>query len=356
MNKLGWILLLGLASSFTQALEVTQVRAESQAFDPELGESAKIHFSIDEPASVSLNIYDGRDRLVKQVKQEELAAGEHALSWNGMDLKGRVVPPEAYSYSLTAVNAEHNVTHDLTDLTGDEIVNVSDVRWDKETGLIHYHLERPARVSIRIGLKEGGPLLRTLLDWAPRPGGTQAEVWDGWDASNALRVNAHPKLNLAVTAYSLNENILLVGGKPQSVAFAELTEENSRKKVEVRKHNKRMYFHADQPLETRSDFETFLTLGMDAEKDAEGRWVVSGSVPVRLNVAKKDKERLLERRFEPVFYVDGTFAFETEVGFLPMTWHWDTSSVNEGEHYVTVNVRGYEGNFGTATLKFWVKR
>jgi hypothetical protein len=37
-----------------------------------------------------------------------------------------------------------------------------------------------------------------------------------------------------------------------------------------------------------------------------------------------------------------------------MTWLWDTSTVNEGEHYVTTNVRGYEGNFGTATLKVWV--
>lgn len=64
----------------------------------------------------------------------------------------------------------------------------------------------------------------------------------------------------------------------------------------------------------------------------------------------------MARRFEPVFFVDGQFAFENEVGFVPMTWNFDPRSLNEGEHYLTVNLRGYEGNFGIATLKVLVQR
>ena len=44
-------------------------------------------------------------------------------------------------------------------------------------------------------------------------------------------------------------------------------------------------------------------------------------------------------------------VFENETGFLPMTWNWDTSNASPGIHYLTANLRGYEGNFGMATVK-----
>ncbi|WP_250463076.1 FlgD immunoglobulin-like domain containing protein [Microbulbifer litoralis] len=361
MSRAVWLLILALISNLTQALEITQVRLDKKGFNPADREKASIHFNIDKPAQVVLHIYDGRERLVNRINGGQLPSGDHKLAWNGRDSKGKVVPPEAYSYTLTATSerkdgeGEEKVTHDLTDLTGGEALAVKDVRWDKEQGVVRYHLDKPARVSIRLGLKEGGPLLRTLVDWVPRDGGAQAEPWGGWDSSHALNIGKHPKLNLAVTAYSLSDNTLLVGPKPTKIAFADLPADKIRKKTALQKPTKRMYYHADQPLESRGDFETYLTLGTKAKKDKEGRWIVSGKVPIRLDVAEKDRERLLARRFEPVFFVDGTFAFENEVGFLPMTWQWDSSTVNEGEHYVTVNVRGYEGNFGTATMRLWVE-
>lgn len=39
-----------------------------------------------------------------------------------------------------------------------------------------------------------------------------------------------------------------------------------------------------------------------------------------------------------------------------MTWKWDSSKFNPGEHFVTLNIRGYEGNFGAATVKVLVER
>ncbi|WKD48530.1 FlgD immunoglobulin-like domain containing protein [Microbulbifer spongiae] len=346
----------GLLSIGVQALAITQVSVDKQVFEPARGERARIRFVLDEPARIALALYDGRDRLVRVVEGGEVAAGVQQLSWDGLDLHGHPVPAEAYSYTLSATNNERSVTHDLTDLTGGARVEVADVRWDTDAGRIRYHLSQPARVSIRLGLKAGGPLLRTLLDWAPRPGGAQAESWDGWDESQVLKIDAHPRLNLAVTAYALPQNTLFVGERPQRVAFADLPAEKRREKNTTGPRTKRMYHHADQPLERRGDIATHLSLGIDAERDSEGRWRVSGTVPLRLHVAQKDRARLLAQRFEPVFYVDGIFAFENEVGFLPMTWQWDSRRVSAGEHFVTVNVRGYEGNFGTATLKLWVER
>lgn len=334
---------------------ITQVRADRFAFDPAKNESVTIRFNIDRPAEVDLMLYDGRDRLVRHVKGGELAAGDHVLTWDGRDSRKHPVPPEAYVYTITAKAAQGGrVTHDLTDLTGGELLTVKDPRWDPESGRVHYILDKPARVNIRFGLQEGGPYLRTLIDWVPRKAGAQSEPWDGWDASRILPIAKHPMLLTSVMAYSLPDNALLVGPQPERVTFAALLEEPRRER-QPRKGPKRMYFHADQPLETRGDVSASLTIDGPVKQDAQGRWIVSGRVPVRLHVAEADRTRVLSRRFEPVFFVDGIFAFENEVGFLPMTWHWDTSTVNAGEHFVTANVRGYEGNFGAATLKVWVE-
>lgn len=334
---------------------ITQVRADRLAFDPAKKESATIRFNIDRSAEVDLMLYDGRDRLIRRVEGGELAPGEHALTWDGRDSRKRSVPSEAYVYTITAKASQgERVTHDLTDLTGGESLTIKDPRWDPETGRVNYVLDKPARVNIRFGLQEGGPYLRTLIDWVPRAAGAQSEPWDGWDASRVLPLAKHPALLTGVMAYSLSDNTLLVGPQPEQVTFADLPE-TSRRERQPYKGPKRMYFHADQPLDTRGDVSASLTIGGPVKQDAQGRWIVSGRVPVRLHVAEADRTRVLSRRFEPVFYVDGIFAFENEVGFLPMTWHWDTSTVNAGEHFVTANVRGYEGNFGAATLKVWVE-
>ena len=104
-------------------------------------------------------------------------------------------------------------------------------------------------------------------------------------------------------------------------------------------------------MDTRGDITASLTLTGDYRKDAQGRWIVSGQVPLVVNVSDAERQRVLERRFESVFYIDGTYAHENELGYLPLTWVWDTTRINPGEHFITLNVRGYEGNFGAATLK-----
>jgi hypothetical protein len=56
-----------------------------------------------------------------------------------------------------------------------EIVHPKQVQLDATSGLVAYVMLKPARVRIRLGIRDGGPLLRTLADWAPRPAGLQRE-------------------------------------------------------------------------------------------------------------------------------------------------------------------------------------
>jgi hypothetical protein len=357
-----WLALVALAllpvAVQAQGLAITQVQTDKTRVTSGQDRNVQVRFAITAPAYVVLRLYDGRDIQIREIAGRSLLrADEHTLTWDLRDQRGRPVPDEAYSYALEARGEDgKRVRHDLTDLTGGNDITVRDVKWHAASGKLSYVLDRPARVSVRMGLNEGGPLLRTLLDWVVRPAGVQQESWDGRDASDVLDVGQHPRLVVNVRAFALSDNSILVGGTPAKVALIEDLDGSAGRREKTTKGTKRMYAHSQQSLEERGDFGVHLTLPEDLPRTSTGLPIVSTIVPVRLNVAAQDRLRALARRFEPVFFVDGVFAFENEVGFVPMTWNFDPATLNEGEHFLTVNLRGYEGNFGMATLKVFIRR
>ncbi len=345
-------LLLLVPASSAQALEITQVRLDKQSFEPANGELINVHYQLSAPAQVSLQIYDGRDLLVRQIaSQAELAAGAHSFQWAGKDQAGKLLPAEAYRYTLAAKAATGEaVIHDLTDSSWGADVTITDISWDAEEKVLRYRLPEAARVNIRIGLQNFGPLLKTVIDWVPRPAGLNQEPWDGWDKSQAMDLSSHPKLKIIVDGFSLGRNVILLGASPKTAQWLKTMSWPQQRRVVTQTQPKRMHFHSQQAMEGRGDVEIYLELPKNT-KLKNGIPQLSGQVPVRMQVNAKDKQRILDRRFEPVFFIDGAFTFENEVGFLPFTWVWDTTKANNGSHYITANLRGYEGNFGMVTVE-----
>jgi hypothetical protein len=341
------------ASASNPSLVISQVRLDRDRIDPTKNEVVAVRFNLNAPAKVTLSVFDGRDHRVYQAN-EDVAAGDHTLRWNGQDASGKPVPPEAYSYTLTAKNAKGQTIHDLTDLTGGVLLTAKDVRWDATEGKLHYYLDKPARVNLRFGLQDG-PYLRTVVDWVARSAGANAEVWDGMDASGVLKLSTHPAVQPVVKAYTLPDNTIFVGADAEQVRFVADADVRALRERTTPKPAKEMFNLAQQPLETRGDVTAKLTLGGDVRQDKEGRWIVSGKLPLKADVADAQRQRVIERRFEASFYIDGVFSHENELGYVPLTWTWDSSQVNNGEHFVTLNIRGYEGNFGTATVKVMVE-
>jgi hypothetical protein len=340
------------ASASKSTLVIAQVRLDRDRIDPAKNEVVAVRFNLNEPAEVTLSVFDGRDHRVYRAS-EDVAAGDHALNWNGQDASGKPVPPEAYSYTLTAKNAKGQTVHDLTDLTGGVLLTAKDVRWDATEGKLHYYLDKPARVNVRFGLQDG-PYLRTVVDWVARSAGANAEAWDGMDASGVLKLSTHPAVQPVVKAYTLPDNTIFVGANADRIQFMVEKDASALRERTTPKPAKEMFNLAQQPLDTRGDVTAKLTLGGDARQDKEGRWIVSGKLPLKADVADAQRQRVIERRFEASFYIDGVFSHENELGYVPLTWTWDSSQVNNGEHFVTLNIRGYEGNFGTATVKVMV--
>lgn len=338
------------------ALDVTHVYHEPRSFDPARGETVSIHFRISEPARVRVHLHDGRDMRIRTLGAGELEGGEHVVTWDGADALGRQVPPEAYPYTIEAAGKSGPpVVWDLTDLTGGEVLEPDPIDWDPEAGHVRYRLEQAARVRIRIGLENNGPLLRTLLDWVPRSKGPHQETWDGLDAAGVLDLARHPKLALGVQAFALPRNAILVSPPPEAIRLVEGLPEPVDHRAADADSRHRMFDYPHQRIETRRDFPLQIELPAALERTADGLPVVRGPTPIRIRASAEDARRILNERCEAVFFVDGQFAFENEVGFLPITWTWDPKGANPGVHYVTANLRGYDGHFGMYTVKVWVE-
>jgi FlgD Ig-like domain len=339
------------------SLTIANVSADKNTFDIERQRNLTIGYQLDQAADVQLLIYDARNILIKQSNAKAVNAGENIVQWDGRDQAGNLVPPEVYFYVLVAKTASgESAEYDLTDITGGEFLGIQHFMWDKNAKQLELVLNKPARVVVRAGIKNSGPLLKTLMNWAPLNSGKHTLPWSGWDESNVLPMGDHPQLQFAKDAFTLPSNAIIVQSKTRQAGFInELTwPKQVRQKKLLRKL--KMYAPMQVPADKRGDFPMKLSIVGDFPKNKQGVPLVSGKVPVRLNVDHVRLHNLASQRYEPVFYVDGQFVFENEIGFFPMTYVWDSSKVNQGVHYITANLRGYRSNFGMATIKVEVSR
>lgn len=322
-------------------------------FDPVKGERVAIRFKLEREASVRVHVYDGRNRLVRTLDTgSPLEPGEHVLEWDGHDQSGRAVVPEAYVYVFETIDIGGSRSLlDLSDGTGGETLRLHKLHWDPATQTVRYALPQAARVRVRLGLGSGGPMVRTLLDWVPRAKGTHAEPWDGLDASGVLRVADDPRLEVAGQGFALPRNTIVVGPPSSRVELIDELPDWGRREAAERPSRYRLFDYARQPIDQRREYQARIELPAGLPRSAEGDPIITGPTPIRLTVDPSDLGRVVEERCEAVFYLDGEFIFENEVAFLPITWNWDPGSTAPGLHYLSANVRSYEGYFGTLTLR-----
>lgn len=345
-------LCLTATTGFTQAaLQITQVSHTSMAITPGRGDPATIEFFLSEPAAVTVTLYDARDTMIKRVvSAQTFQAGDQTVSWDGTDEANQPVPAEAYHYTIQAQAATgEQAIYDPTDQTGGQRIKVHNIVWDPKNQVIKYLLKKPARVAVRIGIKGGGPLLRSLTNWVPRAAGLNEEPWNGMDSSKVIDVSNHNKLSIQVMAEQLSSNTLIVG-KANRVTLIEDPTWGRHRRPKEKAVNKRPYQQSQLPIESRRDIPLIMTAG-DNETKTAAIPTLGGLIPIRIDVKQEDLALATGRRHEVSFFIDGQLTYEHEVGYLPMTWMLDANKVNPGQHYITANLQGYEGNFGIATIK-----
>jgi hypothetical protein len=346
-----------LAKKLTD-LKISNVATDRLTFRPDKGETVAIIYHLSLPATVDVNIYDSRDILVRRlVIAGNRKAGDNRETWDGKDEAGKLVPPEAYVYTLSARTAQGEQTlYDVTDKTGGEQQWALDTKYDANAGAVSFVLPKPGRVNIRLGLKEG-PLLRTLVNWAVRDAGLHSEPWDGFDNSGVLQFNKHRGLEISFWGFVLNNNTIVVTSEPKANRpdFVQELTWGKQFRASNRPKLPRLFDFWNYPRESCRDPKIYLKPLAVTERKEELP-VINSETYFQLRIDPHDQELITDQKFEVVFYVDGVFAYEEEIGYAPFAWRWNPSGVNSGIHYITAMLRGYKGHLGSATTKVWVGR
>ncbi len=219
-------------------------------------------------------------------------------------------------YTMTPQNQSCPMPPKFTSDLQPREIYATDLSFDSKTGEIKYTLPEPALVRIRIGIRDGGALLKNLLDWDQREAGPHKEIWDGKDTSGQMNFLNRPDLMLVLNCIPIdskerNQNTVIKGFK---------------------KSPQILLSFPDAPLNTQQ------------------KPILKGKSTVRVSLNPEDHLWLSEERYELGIYIDQTFLIEDEEGLNPFNYQLDTSKFNNGLHLITVNLTTYTGETGSASM------
>ncbi len=330
---------------------------DNNEFSPQQQQILSIPFQLQAKAKIKVIIHTPDNDPIRQLDSEDfLPPGKHRLIWDGRDANGVLVPDEAYN-PVFEIHWQDGTkqTVDFRD-TGGEVIEPLPVRITSRKNL-SFTLPHPARVLARLGIK-GGPMLKSLLNWAPRNRGKTLLHWDGYDQDKLLDIRRNPKLSILVEAYRLPEHAVLTVGNTQTSYRAyrrglkTATPPRSFTADQLERNGKRIVSHYFYPKDMNLSPQVALTIDKAFPTNAQGLPIVQCPCPIRVSLANDDKPQLQESLYEIAFFIDNEFVSEQEQGYVPFTWRWKPSNLAPGKHILTVNVSGLRGEVGVRSLLF----
>ncbi|MHC4122457.1 MAG: FlgD immunoglobulin-like domain containing protein [Planctomycetota bacterium] len=333
----------------SQKLEFTRMWLDKKVFDPSRGENATLTFGINKTADVKVKIYDVLGRNIKSFVMDKLKAGEHTINWDGFDSGGKLTAGNVFLYILEAEAEDGSkITYNPATKTGGIEVKTLEYTFDHKSGRIEYVLPKASMVRIRAGFRDG-MFGKSIFVWKPHRAGRHVYMWDGKDDSGMINMLKHPELDLRLGCFTLPDNTIITTGNT-----IELPEENSqinikqREEVWATKGKGRHYQHDPRichPPRFKVMFPT------SSRQDDEKVPVVSGIVPIRVELDERDEEHLIDTRFEIMIFIDSVYVYEVEEGSSPFNYNWDTGNFARGPHLITVNILGYDDHIGIVSHK-----
>jgi FlgD Ig-like domain len=189
-------------------------------FNPSQGQTVSVSFTATAPGNLTVRIVDRDGFLVRTlVSDQKVTPGGLGYSWDGRDEAGKVVPDEAYSLKIELKAAQSTAEYFPASRPAEDL-KASVSYYDRRTSVFSYRLPKPARVHMQAGIvtadskagKRSGPVLKTIVNRAPRPEGPVIETWNGLDETGAFYVPDLPGFAIAVAATALPENSIIAVG------------------------------------------------------------------------------------------------------------------------------------------------
>lgn len=370
---LSWMLVLALpvlvrgaemppAPEAAASAVISEVVASPVVFNPAGGEKTTISYRMSHPAKTSVRIFDPDHILVREIMAESTGKPEPLkIVWDGKDTQGRVVPDEAYFFTIEAFDYRGQLTiYDPATFSGGEVVTPDGVAFDKNLKTIFYHLPGNARVTIKAGIAGGGPLLKNILPGLPRVAGPQREIWDGTDESALIDVPDQRNFSLMVEAVSLIENSLIARGNSNYDYFeyaGHIARQRPQKVARPFRGHESAFSgmppKGPAPLVPEPKFR--IEWPPETPKTDEDVPIVSDKASIRIRLDEKIRNYITEQRYEILLFVDFRFVTEMEEGYSPFNLKWNTREAPNGEHLITVNVATLTGNVSSAGTKLVVR-
>lgn len=354
LAQLGVGLVLSLTTAQSAAGGVRTIQVHATETSLRSGQTTPVRFTCVLPSAdkVTAQVFDPDSALVRTIIQDvPRPKGGAEFAWDGKDASGQFVPDEAYTLVVTTASGAYS---DPITFSGGEIGDITTARVDTEAGTITYSLPVAARVLIRVGVKNG-PMLRTVVDWKPRPAGVVTDYWDGWDSDHTMNVAAAGGYSILITYIGLPANTVITygntsesyrdyklgRGKVPTLKPSRPPTADKQGKVTSKGLVRRAWERSPRILMSFPDHK-----GPDLVLSKKAR-------PVRLaiDVDPLDREQILNDQFEIIFFVDRIFFAEAERGYLPFNWIWELDQLPVGDHVLTVNISSFSGQVGVASRK-----
>lgn len=333
----------------SEPLRISKVKLDKKEFAPSKKEIVNISFEINQPSQAQVLIYDRYGQEVKTMDASATQSVQYEIQWDGYINENQRPYGSLFLYVIKAKNEnDKEVIYNPAPETGGELIKVYDYTYDKKTGQVEYVLPKVCMVRLRAGLGEG-MLAKTVFDWQPQKAGRHTFKWDGKDDSGLLDLSQHPDLELKLTCYTLPDNVIIVSDQSMMMNNSYPSES-----VDVWSASaKQKYIHYRH--DPRICHEPKFTVNFPkSHANSEGVPVLSGNTSVRIEIDKRDKMDLVNKRFEIMLYVDGVFLFEMEEGTSPFTFNWDTKDFAKGPHVLTINIMSYDDHIGVVNQKILI--
>src|SRR5690242_11620238 len=95
----------GLASPLrqsSQGLSISAIFIGAESFNPTRGEKVTLNYTLSRDATTAVKVFDADRQLVRAFPAAGRKAGKVSQTWDGKDLDGKVVPNEAYFFTIEA--------------------------------------------------------------------------------------------------------------------------------------------------------------------------------------------------------------------------------------------------------------
>ena len=125
--------------------------------------------------------------------------------------------------------------------------------------------------------------------------------------------------------------------------------------IRLERDGERLMRQSQVPLSHLPDPRVSLRIVEDLPRRDDGLLLVRGPVTFRVDMDAEDKWLLDQSLYEVSFFLDRRFVSEEETGYTPLSWRWDPAGLGPGAHTMTVNISGFAGHVGVASVRFWVE-